>query len=570
MRCVATAVAAVCFVACVAASDQLAGNPRHTVADVRSFAQQGGAVTDDVDVAGTDGLTDHDVVEGKFASIPQAVNMENLKAFIGPRGVANVGMMPDLVSRSACIIRLEADIGAIVSTASLQQYLTARDLSPMGSRDDMFERACEYEEKEVATRKHLGKATADISIDELKTALTSMGFMATSGTKSELVHRLGKAYLDINTIRRVTGDSEFDTSDVHEMLVSRGLEQEGTAGDKLDRLASYLAQVDSRVKANGAHEQCDVVFGSSVCLDGGNKVYAPAASTRGLVLRLTFDDALMLDHSGKGNHPKAPVAFGNGVFNAGLSARFDGTAMMEIPHSEHLMSTDFCITFWIYLTSDSTGQWRTILHKGNHDQERTPSVFLEPQARGIEMFVSTTDSTQPSGERLWSNTFLSLRKWTHVATCAEGRNLRMFINGILDAENTTVGVPQLNMGPIWVGNDPWRPYGGTGAHLDELRIYNRILTSDEIQAQAATALGGVESTFVELGCMGCSVDNCPKACRRGYRMCTSRDLESGAYQVGRSMGWANSETRVWSQDDANDAADTPDAAGLCMCCRMED
>ena len=83
-------------------------------------------------------------------------------------------------------------------------------------------------------------------------------------------------------------------------------------------------------------------------------------------------------------------------------------------------------------------------------------------------------------------------------------------------------------------------------------------------------MGGVESAFVELGCMGCSVDNCPKACRRGYRMCTHRDVVSGAYAVARGMGWSNSETRVWVAEDTVSAADTPSSTGLCMCCREEE
>ena len=39
--------------------------------------------------------------------------------------------------------------------------------------------------------------------------------------------------------------------------------------------------------------------------------------------------------------------------------------------------------------------------------------------------------------------------------------------------------------------------------VDEFKLYNRALTNDEIQADAAFALGGVEPSFVELGCMVC-------------------------------------------------------------------
>ena len=42
--------------------------------------------------------------------------------------------------------------------------------------------------------------------------------------------------------------------------------------------------------------------------------------------------------------------------------------------------------------------------------------------------------------------------------------------------------------------------------VDEFKLYNRALTTDEIQADAAFALGGVEPSFVELGCMGTGCD----------------------------------------------------------------
>ena len=69
-----------------------------------------------------------------------------------------------------------------------------------------------------------------------------------------------------------------------------------------------------------------------------------------------------------------------------------GTSHLLIPHSEHFNAPDFCVTWWMYLLTDSTGQWRTVLHKGNADHERTPTFFLEPQTRGLEFFVSTSET----------------------------------------------------------------------------------------------------------------------------------------------------------------------------------
>ena len=99
-------------------------------------------------------------------------------------------------------------------------------------------------------------------------------------------------------------------------------------------------------------------------------------------------------------------------------------------HAEYSASRDtFTVEMWVYLRQDSTGEWRTILHKGSRDSDRTPTLFLEPLNRGIELFVSTTDASQPDGERLWSNSFLPLGRWTHIAAVAEGHSIRLYLNG---------------------------------------------------------------------------------------------------------------------------------------------
>ena len=61
------------------------------------------------------------------------------------------------------------------------------------------------------------------------------------------------------------------------------------------------------------------------------------------------------------------------------------------------------------------------------------------------------------GERLWSNSFIPLHRWTHLAAVAEGHSLRLYINGLLDSENTTVGTILQNTGPLFLGGgaQPW-------------------------------------------------------------------------------------------------------------------
>lgn len=265
---------------------------------------------------------------------------------------------------------------------------------------------------------------------------------------------------------------------------------------------------------------------------------------QGLVVHITFDDSRGLDTSGYGAHAKArPRAFGPGVIPAGHSAKFCGAddyvqasaPARRIRLPSHPLSalppglifaapsvqvrhhrafneagSSFSMTLWAYLNADATGNWRTLVHKGGTDSDRTPSIFLEPRTRGVEFFVSTTDKSDPSGERIWSNSFLPLHRWTHLAAVADGKSLRLYVNGLLDSENVTKGAILHNTGPIYLGGDPWRAGQGFDGYLDEFKYYTRALGTDEIQAEASSALGGIEPSFVLLGCMGCSLERCAR------------------------------------------------------------
>ena len=56
----------------------------------------------------------------------------------------------DLIVRAACVIRLEEEtVVEPISTAALQDYCTSRELSTTGSKDQLLDRGCNYQSKEL-------------------------------------------------------------------------------------------------------------------------------------------------------------------------------------------------------------------------------------------------------------------------------------------------------------------------------------------------------------------------------------------------------------------------------------
>ncbi len=89
---------------------------------------------------------------------------------------------------------------------------------------------------------------------------------------------------------------------------------------------------------------------------------------------------------------------------------------------------------------------------------------------------------------------LENNKWYHVASSYNGNSLQLFLNGNLEAEltdlkgNVELGAGNFEVGR-WQSNDP-RFYSGI---IDEVKIYNRPLSSREVKLEYNSNLGGVSS-----------------------------------------------------------------------------
>ena len=89
------------------------------------------------------------------------------------------------------------------------------------------------------------------------------------------------------------------------------------------------------------------------------------------------------------------------------------------------------LCFWLFLLRDSTGSWRTIIHKGNSTRDLTPTIMLWPKERRLHIRVSTD---QNPNEGLDSKSVIPMRRWTHITISFSLQLLHLYVNGILDNE----------------------------------------------------------------------------------------------------------------------------------------
>ena len=84
-------------------------------------------------------------------------------------------------------------------------------------------------------------------------------------------------------------------------------------------------------------------------------------------------------------------------------------------------------------------------------------------------------------------------EWYHFAGTYDGDTLRIYINGNLEGEKS--GVPPIAASglDLWIGFDDWASALGFHGIIDDVRIYSKALTEEEIK-QAMEVPVGVEMT----------------------------------------------------------------------------
>jgi|GEM_PF-4013952 len=215
------------------------------------------------------------------------------------------------------------------------------------------------------------------------------------------------------------------------------------------------------------------------------------AQVDGLVAYYPFDGD-MLDYSGNGNHPASAGA----VLIAdrlGRAASALGTVdgYLEVPDAASLrLASAFTVTLWLrpdeirdafscFVGKDYSTAFALGIDSGGSD------VCPAPEAeRKLVLKVGKVRGTFAAGPRCDCGT----GQWVHLAVTFDDPSdtAVLYVNGSLAATVAHTGHLQVSSTALGSGRDGRysdRYYGG----IDELRLYNRVLSAAEIQAVFAGA-----------------------------------------------------------------------------------
>ena len=216
---------------------------------------------------------------------------------------------------------------------------------------------------------------------------------------------------------------------------------------------------------------------------GGGSSVASGAPAPGLVGAYSFDagtGANVTDESGNGNDGMISGATwtSGGRFGGALS--FNGTNdWVEIGDAASLdLTNGMTLAAWVKPSEGGPG-WRTVLSK-----ERNRLAY------GL---YASDDTGRPAGlvyvgdERTATGSELPPGVWSHLATTFDGVTLRVYVNGSLSDSTAVAGSIRTSSGSLRLGGNS-RGSRWFEGQIDEVRIYNRALSSAELQTDATTPI----------------------------------------------------------------------------------
>jgi hypothetical protein len=181
-----------------------------------------------------------------------------------------------------------------------------------------------------------------------------------------------------------------------------------------------------------------------------------------------------------------------GAYAGNLSARFSGGHARLASAAVPAFPGAFSIAAWIKVNAFDRN-WNTIVSKGD-------SAWRLQRDGARAALGFDTDGISPpylAGTRAVDD-----GRWHHVAAVYDGRAKYLWVDGELDAWTPATGTVAVNAFDVLIGDNAQTGGRAWNGWLDELALYPRALTADEIIAQSRAGEGLVVSGTARLTAAG--------------------------------------------------------------------
>ncbi len=146
------------------------------------------------------------------------------------------------------------------------------------------------------------------------------------------------------------------------------------------------------------------------------------------------------------------------------------------------------IETWVY--ANTKGDWDRIIEKGNTVLNRERAFVLETDSTADQKIYFDLNTTTDFGQ-IYSDSALPKHEWVHLVVRYDGHILKMFVNGIEQADTEIITGKVLNLqNPIHIGSGAYYTSNSWNGSIDEVRFYNHSLSPQQIRANYQAGLVG--------------------------------------------------------------------------------
>lgn len=174
----------------------------------------------------------------------------------------------------------------------------------------------------------------------------------------------------------------------------------------------------------------------------------------------------------------------------GLQFTGASASYINVGQNSAFAPTEFTIEAWAYYETTSGGY--LISNEGWDGTNGAQGFSIRTSGTKVELALGS-NANWPS---LKSTADIALNTWMHIAVTYSGTEIKMYINGVLDATGAAATPMVASNQSLSIGEGSmWKDRRFTGK-MSDLRLWSVVRTGSEIAASMNSALAGTESGLI--------------------------------------------------------------------------